>query len=170
MTKKVKAFGLVEALLALAIFGTAIIAATAVTIKSLRTVKNNELADFANSVMVRSMEYTRSESGTNAVLSALGPEPWLFSLQGDVTDPNSTIFLADQAADPDPNRQLDIDECTSTSRYLIDMSGDPELAGLLFCNQIIVETLGDNYQVTSRMVFQTGNEFQFAEITGFKVQ
>lgn len=167
-SKKIKAFGLVESLLALAIFGTAIISATAVTIKALKTVRDNEMADFANSIMIRSLEYTKSSSVTNADFIHT-TSPAMYRLTGDVTDLNAQIDI--QYVGITQNNILDRNQCEGNPDYLVNLSSNPDLADLVICNQIIINnTQNGNYEITSRIIFQTGDsEFELNEITGYKI-
>lgn len=58
--KRLKGWGLVEILISMTIFGIAIIGITALNVKNLKTVRENELADQANKVMIAGLEYFKS--------------------------------------------------------------------------------------------------------------
>lgn len=176
LKNKNKAFGLVEALLALAVFGTTIIAATSVTIQSLRTIKDNELADFSNSVMVRSLELAKSNtatiqgSGQNSTAENLTsgfPGPWVFSIAGDLDDLDGDLTLVRQQAVAD---RIQPDTSTSTlAAFQVDAQNQIIQSYELY-NQIYIQEIenSDNLEIISRIVYTTGNEYVVNEIRGYK--
>jgi prepilin-type N-terminal cleavage/methylation domain-containing protein len=58
--KLLKAFGLVEVLIAIAVSGVVMVGAVQVSAKTLRQIKENELRDSANGVLLQSLEIARS--------------------------------------------------------------------------------------------------------------
>lgn len=161
---KINAFGLVEVLVALAIFGIAFIAATAVTISSLRTIKDNEIADFTNSLMVRTLEYSKSDAVDYNTLTT-GTLPRAFVVNGDVATNTNISFSP--ASD---NNKLTADACAG-SEYVLNIS-DPDFQNLEICNQIYVQyttPAQNNLLITSVTVYTRGDNSKLvSELRGFR--
>lgn len=159
--KKYRAFGLVEALIGIAIFGVAIVVATAVSIDSLKQVKENEVADFANSVMVQTLEFSKSNKVALTTLQGNGNTFQAFKIDGSLENitgislQNDTTKLASNA-------------CSTTSPYYINIDW-PEYTESTLCNQIIVEaTSSGNFKITSRVVYSLEDEVRVSEILGYR--
>lgn len=163
-----KAFGMVEILVAIAVFGTAIVSATAFTIKSLRIIKDNELRDQATAIMVRTLEYTKSDAiTTNEVGDPGSNTVRYFAVKGDPANPaDGALKLEEQI----PGSPLDSASCAnSNSVYFVNVNATVE-ANFLLCNQIILTgTIGDNYEVSSRVVYKLGDKYETNELKGFKI-
>jgi len=178
--KQFKAFGLVESLVAMAVFGTAIIMITSLSAKSLRTVKENELADFANSIMVRSMEYVRSDQVDNASFNNYNIDTFsgkiYFKITGDLSDPAALISA--YAIDDDPLQQTafernlainNLSNCDGSS-YKIDVTGNTEWSKLIICNQLSLEKdASNNFIITSTVVYKGLDDYKVTQMRGYKL-
>jgi len=165
---KKKAFGLVEIIVALAIFGTAMIATIAIAIGSLRTVQDNELADTANSVMIGSMEYMKSPAVV-PVLNGLpsGQREFAFRVEGDV-DPASCFGSECNLNIVRTNTVSEITECDEGSEYRVRLE---ELPNFLMCNQILVtQERPGVFELRSIVVFFSSNRSgtQRTELIGYR--
>jgi hypothetical protein len=170
--KNEKAFGLVEVLIGLAIFGTAIIAATSLTVKSLRIVKDNELADTANGIMIKTLELAKyPETDTKFPGLSDDGSKKIYYLTGNIDDFNQLNF--DNLTFIKKTSELNTDgipstDCISQTGNQIKVNFEG-ISGLIVCNQIVFERLDSgNYEVSSRVIFQTAKEVREAEIKGFK--
>lgn len=130
--KKLKAFGLVEVLVAIAISGVLMMGAVNVAANSLRTVKENESKDAASGILLRSLEITRSPVSFNLNSKVIAAGDNYFKLANfvDATRNGNTNGF-DLIAINDTQK---IADCTTESEYLVDTLG----SGLQICNQIIV--------------------------------
>lgn len=163
-----KAFGLVEIIVALGIFGTAIVTTIALTVNSYLAVKNNELADLANSVMVRSMEYFKSPSGIEILKNRQTP-----------TAPKAFFAVATDVSISDVNAGLtfvqktgaqQITTCDTGSEYkvdLIEVQGIP--SDFLMCNQVIAETQTDgSFLLKSIVYYKRGDLLLNSQLIGYR--
>lgn len=158
--KSIKAFGLAEILIALAIFGVVMIAAIALNVRSLSTIKDNELSDLANSVMVRSVEYSKTPDFSLLVEQTQGVTKTAFAITGDLSNVNTSTLTLVQRTDVQK-----ITTCDASSQFKVQISNTPNFD---LCNQIIVEDVGNgNYSVTSVVVYKTSRSTQRSEITTF---
>jgi len=170
--RNIKAFGLVEILVGLAIFSTAIIATVTIAVNSYKAVKNNELADLANSVMIRSVEYFKSPSSIGSLTpagSATSTAPVYYKLNVTIS-PETTGTDSLSFVRVTTNVQP-LTECTESSEYRVNFSSTQNLESstFLLCNQIIVEPLTEGgYIIKSRIVYQTSKGTETAEILGYR--
>ena|SRR3989304_8329648 len=157
-TKKIKAFGLVEILVSLVIYGVAVIAVTSLTINSYRTIKDSELSDFANSVMVRGVEYFKS-ADTLTILPTSGKKSFIIS--SDLGNPSSPFSMTEIPGITDK-----ITACSTGSQFHVTISGNE---GFLLCNQILISKLSSNdYLIDSVIVFQLSRRVEQTELLGFR--
>lgn len=164
---KKTAFGLVESLLAIAIFGTAIITATAVTISSLKIVKDNELADFATSMIIRTVEFTKSTELAAAELEGNTPSgPWYFIVEGNPADSSDALGIVSASTGGV------INDCTSSSDYYIDVvDAAGNSSGFVLCIQLITNQLSSgNYETRVRGVYVLSGETRITEVSGFRLE
>ena len=169
---KIKAFGLVEILVSLVIYGIAIIGVTALTISSYRTVKDNEIGDLANSLMVRGIEYFKSPNAI-ANLPINNGETRVFNLNtaspNDVGNPAAQFIPVIVTSLPwagNPTR-INISDCTASSIFKITFASG--VNPYTMCNQIIVQkTSTKDYLIQSVVVFQLSRRFEQNELIGFR--
>ncbi|KXK26583.1 MAG: hypothetical protein TR69_WS6001000589 [candidate division WS6 bacterium OLB20] len=171
MTKRAvtkKAFGLVEIIIAIAIFGTAMIATVAIAISSLRTVQDNELADTANSVMIGSMEYMKSPAVVPLLTNLpTGQRDFAFRVTGEVNPSNCTGSTGCQLQIVQTTSRTPITTCDSNSEFRVRLS---ELPNFIMCNQILVnQTDPGVFELRSIVVFfSSRNGMQRTELLGFR--
>jgi len=166
--QKVRAFGLVEILVSLVIYGLAIIGVTALTISSYRTVKDNEIGDLANSLMVRGIEYLKSPNAVGNLPAGTG-DIVVFKIDtggsNQVGNPLA-VFLPVSVPGADTDR-INVDDCTSSSIFKINFAAN--INPYLMCNQIIVKkTSSKDYLIQSVVVFQLSRGFEQNELIGFR--
>ena len=174
---KLKAFGLVESLVAMAVFGTAILMITSLSAKSLKTVKENEIADFMNSIMVRSMEYVKSDQVTVGSPGSdfTVPLPVYFKIEGDITDSDiTTLSVVDGTVVQESFRRKtntdpgNLEDCSKTSEYLLNIDQE-DWRDMIICNQLYIEPDGDNYSIISTVVYKGIDEYKINQMRGFKL-
>ena len=161
INKNKKAFGLLESLVAIAIFGVTIVMALSLIVKSLKIIKDNQISDDAAAVMVSALEYTRAPSADNPNIGHYAME----------LDSNLQISnFIDVGFDP----QLDENNCSrgSGNKYYVDFDGTG--SGPLICAMVIVESVNpaqpvnSDYIIRSRVVYKISDGFIIREIQGFK--
>jgi len=162
MNKKIKqklqAFGLVEALIGIAIFGTLIVTATSVTIRSLGIVKDNEIADFATGLMIDSLEFAKYDAKT---ISLGGSTNKYYSVKGNMND---DLLEYDDIVHTE---KITEDDC-KLNTYQEQIKNDNNTP---ICNQIIIEKPNDsNHQfVTSRVIYKTAQHWYIIEAKGVRI-
>jgi len=166
INKKLNASGLIEMLIAMAIFAIAIVAITSLNAKNYQQIKTNEITDIANRIMVSNLEFMKAPTTTtNLGSSGQGIQELLESYlttPSDVvcfkpTSPldNITNFDVAQVTTPCPAK---INRCdTSNTAYKLANPTNSVLSGLWICNQIIVrmDPVQRGYVINSVIVFQT---------------
>lgn len=156
------AFGLVEIIVAIAIFATAMIATVSLAIGSLRTVKDNELADTANAVMVGSMEYMKSPAAV-PVLNQLtaGRREFAFSVSSEIDTENPNLTTLRQMDQADV-----INTCSDSSEYRVVLRDFPDF---LVCNQILLQqAAGNSFEIRSIVYYQTSKGISRNELIGYR--
>jgi type II secretory pathway pseudopilin PulG len=147
---KFAAFSLVEALIGIAIFGVTILAATAVSINSLKIVKDNETADYASEIMISVLEQAKKSDVT------LDHPNGVYKIKIE----NDVIIL-----EPinDNNLLNPIVSCEDTSEYKY-----PSTEGnARVCVQLRYDS--NTKKISSRVVYQTrDNSYNILEIYGLK--
>ena len=156
----INAFGLLESLVAIVVFGAAILVGLSLIVKSLGIIKDNQVSDQAAAFMVTSLEYMRSPNvKANDLL-----QDYYYVLMGVGNEQISGIHV-DLGAIP-----IDENTCES-SVYRFDIDG-PDSQGI-FCNQLFVQKVdaadpSSNLIITSRIVYKLSNQYVTREIRGFK--
>ncbi len=169
--RKQKAFGLVEIIVSLAVFGTAIIATMALTVNAYTTVKNNELGDLANSIMISSGEYFKSPNAKTILPPAGSNGSFYYNLTTPINvNPGST-----QVSNLGFNRQTStaakINSCDTGSIYKVafnDTTGLPN--NFIVCNQVIIQPQPDgSYKILSEVVYKTSKGLDQSELIGYRL-
>lgn len=150
-----KAFGLLEALVAIAVFGMAIVLGLNLVVQSLKIIKDNQISDEATTFMVSTLEYVKSPNLDSAIIS-----PGFYSLIYN----GSFTGLTSQAI------ELEKDNCSASSPYAVEVSPDNPL---VVCTSIKVELVdssnpNSDFLITSKVVYEVSDEFLVREIRGFK--
>ncbi|MFQ5492621.1 MAG: hypothetical protein ACE5DX_00460 [Candidatus Dojkabacteria bacterium] len=164
---KLKAFGLAEIIVALGIFGTAMIATVAIAVASLRTVKDNELADIANSVMIRSMEYMKSPAVVPDLLNlpAATNDVHSFKIMNDIDSQNTEEGIVMGNVTSTGGIQP-LDDCGQASAFKVNFV---DLPNLVLCNQVLInENKDGTFEIRSIIVFGTSKGLQSSELIGFR--
>lgn len=166
--KNYKAFGLLESVVAIGVFGVTIIMGLSLIVKSLRVVKENQVSDQAAAVMVSSLEYVRSPIIPSSSLRNGSYYRIEIGSEGNVTGIQEVVS----------STQLDVSNCDTSSEFFIDLDGDDSF--LTFCNQISVEYTDpstpdtSSYLIKSRIVYSVGRGVQIEESRtaseGFKLR
>lgn len=162
-----KAFGLVEIIVAIAIFGTAMIATIALAIGSLRTVQDNELADTANSVMIGTMEYMKSPAVVPILVNLpTGQREFAFRVEGDI-DPANCIRQDCNLTLVQTTNRSEITACDESSEYRVNLQ---ELPNFVMCNQILVTQQSPGvFEMRSIVIFFSSKEGQQrTELIGYR--
>lgn len=153
-----KGFGLLEVLVALVVFGTTMIVALALTVRSLKIIKENEQADLAAAFMVSSLEYAKAPI---AVPANLPVGTYRVNLVNDqIVELIRESSILDETTDCD------------SSAYQLDI--DTDQADFIFCNMIIVENINpidpnSNRLITSRIVYNHTDTTVMRELKSFRL-
>jgi hypothetical protein len=150
-----KAFGLVEILVGLAITGGILITIISVTISAYREVKNNELLDMANKVMLQSIEYLKipsDETGVNTLLRQIEVGDTVVYKITNPVDDNKTAFALKKVNSTIENKPIPIVECHKSSELLVKFSNTENQ--FLLCNKLVVYRDNNGYTLTSYIAFK----------------
>lgn len=170
-----KAFGLAEVIVAIGIFGTVMVVTVSMTVAALRTVKDNELADMANSVMVTSLEYVKSPAGFEAIQSTVPSTGALktYKIKTSLYNPDNPSFTDFQLeTTTETNR---ITTCDDSSPFLVKIAessptgAQASLNNFKVCNQILIQTASNQtVTITSVVVYVISDRVVVSELVGFK--
>jgi len=171
---KIKGFGLFEILISLVLFAVGVIAVTSLNAKTYKIIKNNELADFADRTMVKSLEYFKTPT-TSDVQAQI--EDWI-SLS---TYPNlrancyiSPTSIVDDSGELEFTRLDDsstlYDKCDSSIPpvYRLRTKVGSLYEGFNICEEVIVEKKTNGYKITSRVVYDIGTETKVNQLIGYR--
>lgn len=161
--KNIKAFGLLESIIAIGVFGVTIVVGLSLIVKSLAIIKDNQVSDQATSFMFTSLEYVRSPLVKPEDLSQgsfyqvnLGPNG---QVTGVTNMPSALAIEANDSCNP------------TTNDFFVDVDG-PDSSGI-FCNQITVGYVnsGDStsdYVIKSIGVYKVRDGYKYSEAVGYK--
>jgi hypothetical protein len=156
---KIKAFGLAEILVGLAITGGILITIMSVAMSTYRQVKDNEMGDVANNVMVMGVEYFKTP------VSDISKEP--AKTLNAITVGQFKVFKVLSSVDDDPkNFQLkevtnvvsgtetnDLTDCSATSDYAVKFKNATDK--FVLCNKITVTRTASGYNIFSTVIYKT---------------
>lgn len=161
--KNYPAFGILESVVAIGVFGVTIVIGLSLLAKSLRIIKDNQINDSASSFVVSILEYVRSsdESVSTGFYSInLNPDNGLVA---SIVEQGGALELSEGAV------------CNSTSSFYIatDLDGDK---GVLkdFCSQVAVDYVdptnpyGSDYLIKSKILYKIRGEPRYIELVGIK--
>lgn len=157
--RALKAFGLVEVLISIAISAVVLLGALSVSARAYIVVRENEVRDNTSNILLRSLEVARSplDLGLN---SLTGRQTFRLN------DTGSGFELQSTGSD------APINSCTSQSNYLV-VTPDPALQ---ICNQIIITPLTPtatkrSYEVKSIAVYDfAGRTSEPEELTTYRTE
>lgn len=159
--QNLRAFGLLESIIAIGIFGVTIVIGLSLIVKSLAIIKDNQIADQAAAFTYSSLEYARSPLVEPDSLSVgqfykVERDPDLF-INGITNIPPALILEASDSS------------CNSSSEFIVDIDG-PDSSGV-YCNQITVSNVNgpdSDYIIKSIGVFKIRNGYRLIEFIGYK--
>ena len=164
---KIRGFGLMEVLIVLAIVAATMVAAMQVSIQSLRVIKQNEIGDYANSVMVKALEVAKSPSdvqvsGTAQITNFQGS----YQLQTQVGSPSVLWKVSDSVVPMTANN------CSNTSPYYTDISAVSNIGNPVVCLQLIIRNIsgltGNAYEITSYLIYDIQDQQVERSIIGYR--
>lgn len=132
--KKVfNAVSLVEVVVVLGIIATTLVSAAQLSVRMTRTIKDNEISDFTNGVVLQALEIAKSPAAVK-LASAAGGGSSTGSYRLDRSGAQAVLWRESQTV----NR---ITNCTSASPYRVQIAdGSQQLLGeALVCLQILIQ-------------------------------
>lgn len=162
--KKLYGFGLLESIVAIAVFGVTIVIGLSLIAKSLGIIKENEVSDQAAAFMVASLEFTRSPLKDPGELTVGNYYSILRDSNNEIiniVEEPSGVLLEDNES-----------SCNDGSPFYLDIDGSD--SGGVFCNQIRVEYVNpldatnSDFLIRSRIVYKARDGYKWREIVGFK--
>lgn len=164
MIKKKRATSLAEVMIILAIISTTVVASTTLVVKSLATIKNNEIEDTANGVMIKALEIAKSPadvyvSDTSFVNAASG-QVYFFSIQNQ----NNQYTLRREsgtASTCDSQGPFKTNLFTQTTTQNINICLVIEITPQTTLNQRI-------YEIAAKVVYQLEGETIINSVTGYR--
>jgi hypothetical protein len=169
---RLKAFGLAEILIGLAITGGVLITITSVGLSAYRQVKDNELGDYANNVMLMGVEFFKTplsdvsdKKSAAYLLSKLDLNTTgIFIITSNIDVPEA--FTIERVT----NNITDIGElkeCDDGNAYQIKF--DTESNKFKLCNKIIVVKSSNGYFITSYIAYRTGRGvLKTSQVIGYR--
>lgn len=158
-----QAFGLLESIIAIGVFGVTIVVGLSLIVKSLAIIKDNQVADQASAFVYSSLEYVRSPIVDPGTLTKGAYYKISVGSQGQVT----SIAPSSSSVELEANSS-----CSSSSEFFIDIDG-PDSNGT-FCNQITIDYVNpldptnSDYIIRSIGVYKIRDGYKLTESIGFK--
>jgi hypothetical protein len=167
--RNLTAFGLVEVLIGLAITGGVLISITSIAVSAAQMVKNNEIGDFANNLMLVGVEYFKapaqdSSKPPGSFLSTINNNAptKIFKIQTiDLSRGIDSVSLATVSViDVNP-----LSDCSIGNNFRVTIADTKYIV----CNKIVVEKEGSGFIITSYITYRTMNgELRSAKIVGYR--
>jgi hypothetical protein len=172
---KIKAFGLAEILIGLAITGGVLITITSVGLSAYRQVKDNELGDYANNVMLMGVEYFKTP------LSNLTDTTSAAYLLSKIDNNTTAVFIItsdiDVAVDDAKQFKItrilnstdttELKKCDVDDQYQINFDNVKNKFQL--CNKIVIARSTSGYFITSYVAYKTGRGvLKTSQIIGYR--
>ncbi len=157
------ALGLVEALISLAVVGTAMVVITRVSLRTIKQARKNELQDIAVQAAVEAMDFMK-QPGTIVVEGDVPVESFGKYYRIALSEQKPIIFVEnDHLAG-----ENEIANCDSSSSYY---NGSLGSGGYDMCQQIYVKKITPRrYDLQVIMVWQTvGGEFEKKKFDGYRI-
>lgn len=160
--KNINAFGLLESIIAIGVFGVTIVIGLSLIVKSLAIIKDNQVADQASALMYTSLEYVRSPLVNPSDLTRGSYYKVDLNSDGEIIGIIETSSVSAIEAN---------DSCNTSFEYFVDVDG-PDSAGI-FCNQITVDYVNSadptsDYIIKSIGVYKIRDGYRYSESVGFK--
>lgn len=156
-----------EVLIVLAIVAATMVAAMQVSIQSLRVIKQNEIGDYANSVMIKALEVAKSPANVQVSSSA------------QVTNFQGSYQLQAQGASApvlwkisDSMVPITANSCSNSSPYYTDISAINTVGNPVVCLQLIIRNIsgltGSAYEITSHLIYTIQDQQVERSIIGYR--
>jgi competence protein ComGC len=170
--RNTQAFGLVEALVALAIVGTGMILITSLSIRTIKQARKNELQDVAIQSAVEAMDFLKDPGEIQADLLSFSGAT--------ITDANGYYYALDFSEAPKIKAKAaaylnsDVNEINDCSTTHFTMYGVTSLEpDYIICQQILVrseQASSERFDVKVIVVWETvGGEYDKRVIEGFRI-
>lgn len=166
--RKLPAIGLLEILIVLAIVSVTMVGAFQISLQGLRVVKNNEVADYANTLMLQALEIAKNPAdvkvSSNSTITNFNGS---YRLQR-LADNTAVMWLVTTSLTPASGST-----CSKNSTYYLDISNSGATTSpSIICLQLRVQqqqNLGINvYQITSRVMYSLNGQVIEQEVVGFR--
>jgi hypothetical protein len=164
------AVGLVEVLIVLALVATTMVAATQVTVQALIKIKEDEINDYVNGLMVRTLEAAKSPQTLtiNNQLTGLDDFEGSYTLQ--VTDDGNPPAFTQEAIELTP---IPEGGCSISSPYSVTIPNLGNFTPPPVCLQAIVAELegidvSSIFQITVRAVYNLSSGPVEREVVGYR--
>jgi hypothetical protein len=172
---KLKAFGLAEVLIGLAITGGVLITITSVGLSAYRQVKDNELGDYANNVMLMGVEFfktplsdvtdTKSAAYLLSKIDNNTTGVFIISSEIDVAVDDATQFAITRTQDSTDTTELK--KCDVDDNYQVNFDNVKNKFQL--CNKIVITRSSSGYFITSYVAYKTGRGVvKTSQIIGYR--
>ncbi|MBL8014840.1 MAG: prepilin-type N-terminal cleavage/methylation domain-containing protein [Candidatus Doudnabacteria bacterium] len=161
-----KAFGLLEVLIVLAIAATTMLAATQIALDGFRSIKLNEVLDYANGLMLQALEIAKSPTDVEIVA---GTQPTNFEASYRLT--TNSAGKAVMSVVTTSTTPLTVANCSTSSPYFVD-ANIPNITDPIICLQLTV-TQRTNfgqvyYEIRSRLVYNLNGSQNERQIIGYR--
>ena len=173
---KKPAWGLVEILVAMTIYGVAIIAITSLNARNYNVIRNNELTDRANKVMISATEFFKSPSeDVNRKYLTQQNFPSSGITRSFVLDTNSRDIRFD-TNNPikmnwiSPNTNTIPNDCTESNpsriSFFLKQSNTPD--NFLVCVRVNITRMSKGYKIDTQMVYKKGADWITNNLIGYR--
>ncbi len=162
--KNLAATSLVEVLVVLAIVASTMIAATQLSVRALIDIKQNELLDYANSVMLKALEVAKSPADVNVTHLAVA---------GSYTGSYSSSLLSGKPVLYQQSPTIvAMGSCSTSSVYYTPLTGVTGITPPLACMQVQIQPkTGLNstyYEITVTITYRLSDQTVTDSIVGYR--
>lgn len=175
--KNFSAWGLVEILISMAIYAVAIVSITSLNAKNYYKIRENELADRSNKLLISAVEYFKSPA-QDVQIRYLNPIPVAghFSYVLDSTSREIKLITAGNEVEAfvwEPKSDVgyraklascDTNSATRVTYMLTDTQADP----FLTCLRVDIDRKENGYKISAWMRYLRGGEWVDTNIIGYR--
>ncbi len=170
-----RSFSLVEVLVVLGLVATTMVAATQITVSALIKIKQNEIDDYVNGLMVKVLEAAKSpqpltiDNGASGLATFQGSYILVIP-EATATQPTVSPSFKQQSLTPDPIQPT---TCNSSSPNYVSIPNLGTYVPPAVCIQaLVVQLTGINatpiYQITVRAVYNLSSGPVSRELLGYR--
>lgn len=172
--KNLKAWGLVEILISMTIYAVAIISITSLNARNYLIIRDNELTDRANKLMVAATEYFKSPADEVQVILASDltslnqTKTYILNNDSNTIDLTDDINAMEWETTTITNFPCNNPSDVSNVTFIIDNSGYTSSDNFLTCIRVEVTRKANGYKINSIMNYKKGEDLTYNNLIAYR--